>query len=353
VSDARVPIVILGATGMVGQRAVQLLRDHPWFELRGLAASARSVGRPYRESCRWHLGGEPWGGVGDMVVQPCDPQALTALCGRPGIALSGLTSEAARELEPRFAAAGWAVVSNASAHRMDPRVPLIIPEINADHLSLLPYQPWTGSLVTNPNCTSMPLTLALAPLHAAFGVEAVCAASYQAVSGAGYPGESAWDMIGNVRPHPGDEESKLAIEPAKILGAVGPGGVVPASFEISARCVRVPVADGHLVAAQIRTRVPVTPTQAIEAIEAWDGGGLDLPSAPRPVLRLNALRDRPQPRLDADAGSGMAVTIGRVEACPVMGLKLFCLTHNTVRGAAGAAVLNAELLLARGYVVAG
>ena len=347
-TDPRVPVVILGATGMVGQRAVQLLRDHPWLELRALAASARSVGPPYRDACRWNLSG----GLGDEIVHACDPDALADLFGGPGIALSGLTSAAARELEPRFAAAGWAVVSNASAFRMDPRVPLIIPEINADHLRLLAYQPWNGSLVTNPNCTSMPLTMALAPLHAAFGVQAVCAASYQAVSGAGYPGESAWDMVGNVRPHPGDEEEKLDLEPAKILGAVGAGGVVPADFAISARCVRVPVADGHLVAAQIRTRTPVTPEQAIEVLSSWDGGGLDLPSSPKPVLRLTDRRDRPQPRHDADAGNGMAVTIGRVEACSVMGLKLFCLAHNTVRGAAGAAVLNAELLIREGIVSA-
>jgi aspartate-semialdehyde dehydrogenase len=347
--DLRRPVVILGATGMVGQRAIQLLADHPWFRVGPLAASDRSAGKRYAEACRWVLPGEPWAGLGDEIVLPCDPAALTDALGGPGLALSALPTDSAREVEPALAAAGWAVVSNASAFRADPRVPLLIPEINADHVELVRRQPWAGALVTNPNCTSTPLTMALAPLHRAVGVTAVCAASYQAVSGAGYPGESAWDLLGNVRPHPGDEEAKMAIEPQKMLGTLGADGVVHADFPLSARCVRVPVVDGHLVAAQIRTARPIDPDEARALLAGFDPG-LDLPSAPRRPIVLDDRRDRPQPRLDADAGAGMAVTVGRVERCEVMGLKLFCLGHNTVRGAAGAAILNAELMHARGLL---
>lgn len=348
-SPARQPVVILGATGMVGQRLLQLLTDHPWFCVGPLAASDRSAGRPFAQACRWHLDGAPWAGQGDRPVYACDPMVLAEVLGGPGLAISALPTDTARVVERAFAEAGWTVVSNASAYRADPLVPLIVPEVNADHLTLVERQPWTGRIVTNPNCTSTPLTLALAPLHREVGVEAVCAASYQAVSGAGYPGESAWDLLGNVRPHPGDEEAKVAAEPRRMLGTLGPSGITPASFAVSARCVRVPVVDGHLVAAQIRTTTPITPERAVQILQAW-APDLDLPSTPRPVLRLDDRRDRPQPRLDAGAGAGMAVTIGRVERCEVMGLKLFCLAHNTVRGAAGAALLNAELLRSRGYL---
>jgi aspartate-semialdehyde dehydrogenase len=347
--DQPIPVVILGATGMVGQRALGLLKDHPWFRVAGLAASDRSAGRTYREACQWLFPGEPWAGMGDQRVLPCDPAAVAAQVGRSGIALSALTSAAARDTEPAFARAGWMVVSNASAYREAPDVPLIIPEVNADHLALIDRQPGPGALVTNPNCTTMPLVLALAPLHRTVGLEAVTVASYQAVSGAGYPGESAWDMVGNVRPHPGDEEEKVASEPKKILGRLDDGGVVPADFALSARCVRVPVADGHLVAVQVRTRDPISPQDAVELLRTWDSG-LETPSAPHPPLRVVEPRDRPSARWDADAGAGMAVTVGRVEHCEVMGLKLFALAHNTIRGAAGAAVLNAELLVAAGRV---
>ncbi|MBN2799136.1 MAG: aspartate-semialdehyde dehydrogenase [Deltaproteobacteria bacterium] len=344
------PVIVLGATGMVGQRAVSLLKGHPWLRLAGLVASERSAGRSYREACRWHLPGEPWAGMGEAPVYPAEPSLLTEVVGGPGIALSALDSEAAARIEPAFAAAGWAVVSNASAFRMDPRVPLVIPEINADHLALMDAQPWRGGIVTNPNCTSMPLALTLAPLDRALGVEAVLLASYQAVSGAGYPGESAWDMVGNVRPHPGPEEIKVAEEPLKILGRLEGGQVRGHPMGISARCVRVPVADGHLIAVSVRTRKSADPADVIALLEGWDPG-LDLPSSPRPLLIHREERDRPSPRMDADAGGGMAVSFGRVERCPVMGLKYFALAHNTLRGAAGAAILNAELLVKTGRVI--
>ncbi|MEZ4319581.1 MAG: aspartate-semialdehyde dehydrogenase [Myxococcota bacterium] len=340
----KAPVVVLGATGMVGQRAVQLLEDHPWLEVVGLAASERSAGRPYSEATPWRLPGEPYCGLDDEIVHPCDPEALAALAGGPGIALSALDTDAAKELEKPFAKAGWIVVSNASAHRMDADVPLVIPEINADHLVLCDRQDTLGSIVTNPNCTSMPVAIALAPILRAVGVEAVTVASYQAVSGAGYPGESAWDMVGNVRPHPGNEEEKLALEPRKILGTVGPDGVQLADFAMSARCVRANVADGHLVAVHVRTRDPLSPADATALMAGFQG--LDLPSSPSPLLVHRTPRDRPSPRFDVDNGRGMAVTFGRVERCPVMGLKMFVLAHNTVRGAAGAAILNAEHILA-------
>ncbi len=346
-SDHRIPVAILGATGMVGQRLVALLAEHPRFRVAALAASERSAGLPSREACAWRLPGGPWQGLGARRVLPCDPSALAEQCGGPTIALSALDTAPARELEPAFAQAGWQVVSNASAFRMDPRVPLIIPEINADHVGLLDAQPWPGSVLTNPNCTAMPVALALAPLHRAAGLEAVTVASYQAVSGAGYPGESAWDMADNVHPHPGNEEEKLTEEPQKILGRLEGDRIVPADFAVSARCVRVNVSDGHLVALHVKTRQPVAPGEAIELLSSWDPG-LDLPLAPHPVLVHREPRDRPQPRLDRDLGNGMAVAFGRVERCPVMGLKLFALAHNTLRGAAGAALLNAELVHSAG-----
>jgi aspartate-semialdehyde dehydrogenase len=342
---APVPVVILGATGMVGQRMVSLLARHPWFRVAALAASERSAGRRYDEACTWRLPGTPFAGLGAMPVLPCDP-AVLAREAPGGIALSALDTGPARELERSFVAAGFHVVSNASAHRMDADVPLLVPEVNADHLALLEGHA-TGGLVTNPNCTAMPLVLTLAPLLRAVGVEAVTLASYQAVSGAGYPGESAWDVLDNVHPHAGNEEEKLEIEPRKILGTLREGRVVEADLEISARCVRVPVTDGHLVAVHVRPRHAISPADVIELLTRWSPGPA-LPSTPRPVLVHREGRDRPQPRLDRDEGGGMAVTFGRVERCRVMGLKWFALAHNTVRGAAGAAIQNAELLVTSG-----
>jgi len=343
-------VVVLGATGMVGQRAITLLRDHPWLQLVALAASERSAGRTFAQAVPWRLPGEPYAGLGAWPVLSCDPAAITAVAGRPGIALSALDAGPAREIEAAFARAGWVVVSNASAFRMDDDVPLIVPEVNADHLALVSTQVGPGCIVTNPNCTSMPLVLTLKPLMDAVGIEAVCVSSYQAVSGAGYPGESAWDMLANVRPHPGNEEQKVASEPKKILGSLAGGVVVDADMEISARCVRAPVVDGHLLAVQVRTRDPLLPAEALELFRAFDGGALGLPSSPSPLVIIRDERDRPSPRFDADAGRGMSVSVGRVERCSVMGLKYFALAHNTLRGAAGAAVLNAELLVARGYL---
>lgn len=338
---SKIPVAILGATGMVGQRLIQCLADHPWFSIGALCASERSAGQPYGQACVWRLPGDPPPGIEEMQVQSCDPQALSGM----RVALSAMPSSAARAVEAEFRASGFAVVSNASAYREDPSVPLVIPEVNAAHLGLIKRQPGQGYIVTNPNCCAIPLALALAPLHQKFGVQAVCVSTWQAVSGAGYPGESAWDMVGNVHPHPGNEEEKLAIEPQKLLGTMD----APAEFQVSARCVRVATADGHLVSAQVRTERPCTPEQAIEAWRSFETG-LDLPSLPKPLFHVLERRDRPQPRLDIGRGKGMAVSIGRIEKCPVMGLKFYALTHNTVRGAAGAAVANLELLRDRGLL---
>ena len=328
---------------MVGQRAVSLLAGHPWLRLVGLAASHNSAGKKYSDACRWALTGAAYGGQPDSVVHQCDPKEFKQVTGIK-IAISALPSKAAAHVECAFADEGWIVVSNASAHRMAPTVPLIIPEVNGEHLDATALA--GGCIITNPNCTSIPLTVSLAALQKRSAIEAVTVASYQAVSGAGYPGESAFDMIGNVRPHPGDEEEKLSIEPAKMLGQWNGSAFISAPFTVSARCVRVPVVDGHLVAVHVRTKETISVAQARSLFGRFNAPMcVNLPSSPTPLIQVRTERDRPQPRLDAMYGSGMGVTVGRIEACPVMGLKYFALAHNTLRGAAGAAILNAELAL--------
>jgi aspartate-semialdehyde dehydrogenase len=338
----RIPLAILGATGMVGQRMVQLLQNHPRFEIAALAGSERSAGRPYGEATTWRLPGDMPAGLADMIVRPCTVDGMPA---GVRLVLSALPSDIAKVAEPAFRDAGHAVVTNASALRMDPNVPLIVPEVNADHLSLIDRQ-GPGFVVANPNCCTIPLAMALAPLHERWGVEALTVATYQAVSGAGYPGESAWDMVGSVHPHPGDEEEKLAEEPAKILGTPH----AAADFLLSARCVRVPVADGHLLAVHVKLKGNPTISEVDGAMRGWTGKAPPLPSCPTPPLRFTTRRDRPSPRFDVDAGGGMQATIGRLEACPVMGIKFYVLGHNTIRGAAGAAIANAELLDALGRI---
>lgn len=342
ISNNKLPVIILGATGMVGQRLVQMLESHPRFRVAGLGASERSEGRSYAEATSWRLPGSPHGGLGGLPVRPCDPGAFDMA---PGTALSALPSGAAREVEPAFAAAGWNVVSNASAYRQDPRVPLVVPEVNPDHLALAAKQETPGVLITNPNCVAIPLALSLKPLDDAAGVEEVLVSTYQAVSGAGFGGETAWDMIGSVHPHAGDEEEKVQAEPLRILGGLTTEGLRPAAMQVSARCVRVPVRDGHLLAVSVRTRKPLRPEEAREVMAGWrpEVSG-KLPSAPEAPLVVLDARDRPSPALDAGRGKGMACTVGRIESCTVLGLKYYVLGHNTVRGAAGAALLNAELL---------
>lgn len=337
---SKIPIAILGATGMVGQRMVQLLENHPLFEISCLMASERSAGRPYSQACSWRLEGECPPKIAQMTVHRCETAALPK---NIKLVFSALDSSVAGDIEKDFLendrASGCFVVSNAGNYRMKEDVPLIIPEVNPEHLDLLGDTPKSG-IITNPNCCAIPLALSLAPLHEKWGIKACVVSTWQAVSGAGYPGESSWDMVGTVHPHAGNEEEKLSEEPCKILSH---------SFPISARCVRVPVADGHLLSVQVQLETNPTPEEAIQCWQEWKPK-VEIPSSPRPLFHVHHRRDRPSPRFDIGIGHGMALSIGRVEACAVMGLKYFVLSHNTIRGAAGAAIANAELLIQRGIL---
>jgi aspartate-semialdehyde dehydrogenase len=348
--DRKIPIGILGATGVVGQRFIQMLEHHPWFEVTWLAASDRSEGKVYSDAARWRLKTPIPSGIAAMVVSPAVPE------GAPKIIFAALDSAIAAEMEPRFAAAGCAVVSNSSALRMQSDVPLVIPEVNPDHIKLIDIQAWRknsgGYVVTNPNCSAIGLVLALAPLHQQFGLETVMAVTMQAVSGAGYPGVASLDILGNVIPFIKNEEEKMEEETRKLLGQRNGSKINSADFAMSAQCNRVAVEDGHTESVSIRLKKKATRE---EIIAAWNGyrsepQQLKLPSAPeRPVVYLEA-HDRPQPRLDIDMGAGMTTTVGRLRPCGVLDWKFTVLSHNTIRGAAGAAVLNAELLKAKGYL---
>jgi aspartate-semialdehyde dehydrogenase len=337
---------ILGATGAVGQTFVRLLHRHPTFQVAALAASERSAGKPYEEAANWISGYPLPEEVARMEVRPARPDAL-ADCD---LVFSGLDADAATDLERAFADAGIPVISNARSYRMDPAVPLLIPEVNPDHTALIDRQPGPGYIVTNPNCSTVGLVMALRPLHDAFGVEAVQVTTMQALSGAGYPGVPALDALGNVVPFIGGEEAKMETEPLKILGELEEGVVRLAEITISAQCNRVPVLDGHMECVAVRLRQQVSPQDAAEAMRAWTGplAGLGLPSAPDRPIRVFEDERYPQPRRHAGEGNGMRVSVGRVRACPVMGLKFVVLSHNTVRGAAGGAILNAELLAEQG-----
>ncbi|HET7747306.1 MAG TPA: aspartate-semialdehyde dehydrogenase [Vicinamibacteria bacterium] len=347
----RIPVGILGATGAVGQRFVQLLADHPWFEIAELAASDRSAGKAYREACTWRLATAPPDRVAGMVVKSCDARFEAPLL------FSGLDSSVAGDVEAELAGRGHAVVSNARNHRMDPDVPLLIPEVNPDHLAALDVQrrrTGRGYIVTNPNCSVVGLAMALAPLHRRFGVESVAVVTLQALSGAGYPGVASLDVADNVLPYiGGGEEEKIEAEPRRILGAFRDGAFEPAPMAISASVHRVQVSDGHTMACFVRTREKAGAAAAREALAEFRGEPQDreLPTAPRHPIHVLDGADRPQPRLDRDRERGMAVSVGRVREDPVLGgLKLEALVHNTIRGAAGAAVLNAELLQSRGLL---
>jgi aspartate-semialdehyde dehydrogenase len=345
----KLPVGILGATGVVGQRFIQMLEGHPWFEVAWLAASDRSEGRPYAEAARWRLKTAIPDNVAKMTVTAAQPD------GAPKIIFAALDASIARELEPQFAAAGCAVISNSSALRMQADVPLVIPEVNGDHIRLIDKQSWRsqsgGYVVTNPNCCAIGLALALAPLHRAFTLEAVMAVTMQAVSGAGYPGVPSLDILGNVIPYIPKEEEKMEEETQKLLGTLNGARVVPAPFAMSAQCNRVAVEDGHTESIAIRLKQKA---KAEEIIAAWNDfraepQQLRLPSAPeQPIVYMTA-PDRPQPRFDVDLGAGMTTAVGRLRKCNVLDWKFTVLSHNTIRGAAGAALLNAELLKAKGY----
>jgi aspartate-semialdehyde dehydrogenase len=328
VSD-RIPVTVLGATGVVGQRIVRRLLTHPRFQLAGVAASSRSVGKRYADAVHW-IEEELPAEVRELVVLPCTPEAAWA-----PIVLSALDADSAREVEPAFARAGCLVITNASAHRLESDVPLIIPEINPGHLALLERQReirgWEGGIIANPNCATAVVALAIAPL-VQFGIKRIAVTTLQAASGAGHPGVSSLDLLGNVIPWIAGEEEKLREEPRKIFGTLGLDGITPASFGISPQVTRVPVPHGHMACLAIEFEHPLEARKAREAYKGWEG-----------AVSVAAGLARPQPRLDAESGGGMTVTVGQLREDGVFGLRLVALGHNLERGAAGAAVANAEL----------
>ena len=347
----RIDVGILGATGVVGQHFVALLADHPWFRVTWLAASERSAGHRYGDLA-WRLPTRLPASTAELRVSP-----LSAVDEAPSILFSGLDSSVAGEAELTFAASGRHVVSNARNHRMDPLVPLLIPEVNPDHLSLLDYQRrakgWNGSLVTNPNCATIVVAMVLGALRQ-FQPRRVMVTTLQAVSGAGYPGVPSLDAIGNIIPYiGGGEEDKLESEPLKLLGRFENGAVRNADFVVSAQTTRVPVPDGHTAMLSIELATAPTLEEVSAALDTFTAEPQQrlLPSAPPKPIVLHTAQDRPQPRLDVAFGGGMPVHCGRVRRCPILGYKLVAMGHNVVRGAAGAALLNAELMVARGLTV--
>jgi aspartate-semialdehyde dehydrogenase len=347
---AKTPVAVLGATGAVGQRFVQLLAGHPWFEVAEVAASDRSAGKPYRDAATWRLASALPEATGALTVTTIDGPFRSRLL------FSGLDSSVAGEAEEALARQGHVVVSNARNHRMDADVPLLIPEVNPEHLAAVEPQRRRlggGCIVTNPNCSVIGFAMALAPLHRAFGVEAAAVVTLQALSGAGYPGVASLDATDNVIPFiGGGEEEKIESEPRKILGRFEGGRFVEADFTLSASAHRVAVSDGHTMAAFVRLRRKARPEDAREVLASFRGEPQErrLPSAPGRPIHVHDAADRPQPRLDRDREHGMAVSVGRLRPDPLGGLRLEVLVHNTIRGAAGAAVLNAELMHARGLL---
>jgi aspartate-semialdehyde dehydrogenase len=346
----KIPVAILGATGAVGQRFIQLLADHPWFEVAALAGSERSAGRPYAEACRWVLDSDPPPQIGEMIVAAPEP----GLLGK--IAFSALPSKVAQEVEPQFAAAGYVVCSNASAYREVPNIPLLIPELNAGHIAMIEKQRqvkgWAGLLVTSPNCTTTGLAMTLYPLHRAFGVRQVFVTTLQAVSGAGYPGVSFMDIYDNLIPYIGGEEEKIWSETCLLLGEMAAGERIPAEIGVSVQVNRVPVMDGHTLSIAIKFERSPTVEEAIQVLAGFQGPEVlqQLPSAPDSPVLVRLEPDRPQPRRDRNAQAGMAVTVGRVRPCPLLDLRMISVVHNTLRGAASGSILNAELLVAEGFV---
>jgi aspartate-semialdehyde dehydrogenase len=345
----KIPVGVLGATGAVGQKFVKLLENHPWFEVAELAASDRSSGKKYSEATTWRQYTPIPEQLKDRLVKPCDP---TLDCR---LVFSGLDASVAGEVEENFARAGYFVVSNSRNHRMDEDVPLLVPEVNPEHLDLIRTQRvkrgWSGAIVTNPNCSTIGLVMPLAPIHRAFGVKRLIVVTMQALSGAGYPGLSAIDMLGNVLPYIGGEEEKVETEPLKIMGRLDGDGIRFADFRISAHTNRVFVEDGHMVCVSVELEKKATPDDVAHVLSGFRSlpQELKLPSAPeRPVI-VTEERDRPQPRFDRDAGNAMSAVVGRIRECPVFDIRFVVLSHNTVRGAAGAAILNAEIMKAQKY----
>ncbi len=344
-------VAILGATGAVGQAFVRLLAAHPWFELTAVAASERSVGKPYAGATRWVGDDAIPAAVAAMPVLACDPAAVDA-----DIVFSALDASVAGDVEAAFARAGRMVLSNARNFRMEADVPLVIPEVNPHHLDVIAAQRerrgWTGAIVTNANCASIPAAMALAPLHQAYGVRRVFLATMQAVSGAGYPGVPSLDILGNVIPFINGEEPKIEVEINKMLGHVSAGAIRPAPFAVTAHANRVPVEHGHTVCLSVEFEQSAGAAQVTELLRDWRGAeeARGLPTAPDRPLVLREEPDRPQPRRDRMTGAGMSLVVGRVRPDPVFHVKMVVMAHNIIRGAAGASVLNAELMAARGLL---
>jgi aspartate-semialdehyde dehydrogenase len=347
--QTRIEVGILGATGMVGQHFIKFLQGHPWFDLKWLGASDRSAGKKYKDAMNWNLGGGVPETVADIVVDDCSKPV-----NAPKLLFSAMDASVATEIERAFASAGHTVVSNSRNHRMEQDVPLLVPEINADHLKLVPQQKnrgWKGQIVTNPNCSTIGLTMGLGPM-AQFGIEKIIVTTMQAISGAGYPGVASMDIVGNVVPYIGMEEEKMEMETQKIMGTFAGDRIDPLPAKVSAHCNRVAVVDGHTETVSIAFGTKPTEKDLRAAIAGFRGvpQQRDLPSAPHcPVIYMTE-PNRPQPRKDAERHNGMAAFIGRLRPCPVLDWKFVVLSHNTIRGAAGAAVLNAELMQSEGML---
>ncbi len=345
----KIEVGVLGATGMVGQHFVKFLQNHPWFELKWVGASDRSAGKKYRDATSWRLDAVMPEAVAELTVQECKPN------GGPRLVFSAMDASVATEIERAFAEAGHVVVSNSRNHRMETDVPLLVPEVNPDHLKIIPHQQkvrgWKGQIVTNPHCSTVVLTMALGPLKP-FGIERVVVTTMQAISGAGYPGVASMDINANVIPFIGGEEEKMQQEPQKILGEFQGDHIEPLAARMSAHCNRVPVVDGHTETVSVELAAKPLEADLIAALNGFSSVPQQrkLPSAPaQPVVYMEA-KDRPQPRRDVERDRGMAAFIGRLRPCPVLDWKFVALGHNTVRGAAGAAVLNAELMYSEGFL---
>ncbi len=349
-SESKIPVAVLGATGTVGQRFVTLLADHPTFHLAALTASERSTGRRYADSVQWVQTNPLPAAARDLPVLPSEPAAVA---GCP-LVFSALDANAADTLEHEFADAGLLVVSNARSHRMDPDVPLLVPEVNPDHLALLDRQPYAGGILTNPNCSTIGLVMTLKPLADAFGIARVHVVTMQAVSGAGLPGVASLRILDNVIPFIAGEEEKLEKETGKILGELGPEGIEHHPVAVSAQCNRVPVVDGHTLCVSVELERFAPADEVLAAWREFQGEPqrLGLPTAPRAPIHVCAEPDAPQPRLHRDLDRGMATTIGRLRPCPLFHYRYVALSHNTIRGAAGGALLVAELAVAKGRLAA-
>ena len=346
----KIPVGILGATGTVGQRFVQLLVDHPWFEITAITGSTRTAGRPYGAGVNWKLEGDPPPSIAEMIVQPTEPNLDVK------IVFSALPTAQAKEMEPIFAAAGYAVATNASSYRMADDVPLLVPEVNPDHSQLIDVQRqnrgWEGFIIANANCSTTTALLPLKIWQDAFGLEAVNMVTLQAISGAGYPGVPSLDILGNVVPYIGKEDWKLENESKKMLGNYVDGRIEYADFRASAQANRVPVLDGHLCSMSVKLGRRATVEEGVAAFENWQipDAIRALPSCPDQLLVYRHEPDRPQPRLDSYWGEGLAWTVGKVTECGIHDLKMMALSHNTLRGAASGSVLNAELLVTQGHI---